>query len=215
METIFLPETPKEQKRDDLKLIEVTSKGVIENKSPSIEETNLLLKIQNAEKEIFEEYMDYVESENQFLLNDCLKGTPIRKISDKERLLTQSNKLLITPKKYFGEDILNTVPKNLGRFINSVDRTPLDKKSNMKLINTPQKRKMRCSMIKTKPSICNYQDKFCQQEFPYEHVSVKLVEKSPKKWSINIFDIIYDFLIYQLPLALILYSFALYLINCL
>ncbi|OII73104.1 uncharacterized protein cubi_02335 [Cryptosporidium ubiquitum] len=213
MNTIFLPETPKEQKGNNLELINLVSENAIEKNFSLTEETNLLLKIQNTESEIFKEHLDYIESDNQFLLNDCLKGTPIRKRCDKERSFTQSNKLLITPKKYFGEDILNTVPKNMGRFVNSLERLSIDKKNNITLSNTPQKKEMRYSMIKLKPSIFNNQNKFCQTESSCPHISVRLAKESSKKWFLNFFNTIYEFLIYQLPLALIFYSFALFLIS--
>ncbi|KAH8584264.1 uncharacterized protein ELE39_002358 [Cryptosporidium sp. chipmunk genotype I] len=211
MNTLFLSKTPKEQKRDDLNLINTLSKDGTKKNLSFLEETNLLIKIQNAKIENYEEHLDYIESENQSFLNGCLNGTPIRK-RYKEHSFSQSNKLLTTPKKYFGEDILNTVPKNTVIFTNSVDRSSLNKQSNIILGNTSQKTKIRCSMIKIKPP-CNNQNRSFKPEFSCTNISMKSTNKNFKKWFIYLFNTFYDFVIYQLPLALILYSFALYLLS--
>lgn len=214
MSTLFLPETPKEKERDDLKLINTFSKGTNEKNLSLFEETDLLIKIQNSKSENYEEHLDYLGSDDRLLVNDCLNRTPVKKRYNKEYSFTQSNKLLTTPKKYFGEDILNTVPKNMVMFTNYVDKSLSNKRCNTKLNNTWQKSKFRRSLIRMK-SACNKQCKFCNPEFSCTNISIKSVKKNLEEWFIYLFNALYDFIIYQLPLALIFYSFAIYLLSCL
>lgn len=217
MSTLFLPETPKGLKKDDIELKNVISKGMVKKKLLSIEEADLLLKIQNSENDILEEGSDYLKQEEDQSSDDCLKRTPIRKRCDREQVLTKSNKLLTTPKKYFGEDILNSVPKNVGRFRNSVDRSSLYRHNNTILTGTPHERKIKRHIIETKKSLCNRTSNNNKLEFSCisRNVSTKLDLKNLKELCTDFFCMIYDFLIYQLPFALIAYSFSLYLISCL
>lgn len=215
MSTLFLPETPKELKKRDIELKNVMSKGVVGEKLLSIEETNLLLKLQNSENEILEESLDYLEPGGSQYSDDFFKGTPIRKRYDKEQAFTKSSRILATPKKYFGEDILSSVPKNMGRFRSSVDRLSLDR-YNMVSTGAPYERKMKRHIIEIKP-LCNSPGKYNPIEFSRisRNVSTRLDWKNLKELCTDFFCMIYDFLIYQLPFALIAYSFSLYLLSSL
>ncbi|KAJ1614750.1 transmembrane domain-containing protein [Cryptosporidium canis] len=92
----------------------------------STEESSLLLKIQKFENKIPGEKLESPKIERGKSLDIFLYGTPIRKRRDIECISKKSNRLLSTPKKYFGEDILNSVPRNIGRFKNYTNGFSID-----------------------------------------------------------------------------------------
>ena len=204
----FLPESPRAPTEKEF----ICDSKIGNNVYTSVDEIDFLLKLQKTEDRIVDAENKYSKFESDYSDVDYFNITPVKSVNfDTGFNFTKiGNKgYLPTPKKYFNEDILNTVPKTVSRFPCYVDNQHIKESACLSISRPKYSREYkRCEIKKIQETAycCR-----CRHS-----IKEKSRAKKIKDLLTSILVFISEFFLYQLPSTLILYSLALFLItnNC-
>ncbi|KAK6588104.1 hypothetical protein RS030_71027 [Cryptosporidium xiaoi] len=199
---LFLPESPEqyEKRKNDI------SDNTCEFTSPPRSEVDFLLKLQNTEDKIINAEPQYFKFKSNNL-DENLSVTPVRNTGPKYGLKRTRirNETHLTPKIYFNEDVINTVPKTVGIFTHSVRKQYNDDSENIHTKVEYSKGSQKQN-IQTKVRSKIYCNK-CKHL-----IKEKSMMNKTRGMLSSLFVFFCDFLLCQLPSTLILYSLALFLL---
>ncbi|KAF7459383.1 16S rRNA (uracil(1498)-N(3))-methyltransferase [Cryptosporidium felis] len=175
------------------------------------EDANLFLRLQNTKNGLLEESNEVKETENA-IYNGYTDKTPMRKkVVDKESWKIYGDERFVTPKRYFNEDVLSTVPKNKGRIISNGDYLFLNENKSKVPVEriTANRENVLQFLEEAIPNRISYHPKGSGEK----PGSRSLITGGLKKIIIFFFSAACNFFFFQLPIALILYSISLYLLQ--